>query len=152
MAAPSSLSARGLGSPFLCSGLTSVVSTASCAPRRMGNPLTTHSSLLLSVGSTGPTSRSLSKPLSRRPPASLQTRRHIFSCGTARVWSTPALLHAARWSPRLSSSCPHLQRLGPSCSGSRSRLSSSVRNCAGLHVVSSCVGRQVKCAPALTPL
>ena len=150
-ATPSFSAALLRGSPVRFSGLTSVVSTASWLPRG-GKPSTTHSTRLSSVGNTPPRLVSLSRPvLSSCPPASLQTRRHIFSSGTARVCSTPQLLHAALWSPKWSSFSPQLQCRGPSCSGKRSLLRSSARSCPGSHCVSFCKSSAVKCAPAQQP-
>ena len=138
MAAPGSFKAFGLGCPSRFSGLTSVVSTASCAPWWMLKPLTTHSKRRLSVGSTGSRFRSRRKPLNSRPPASLQTLRHIRSSGTALVCKTPAFPHAAQWSPKGSSGSPQRQFLGATCRGSPSRCSRRVLSCAGCYTVSSC--------------
>ena len=77
--------ARGLGYPLRRSGLTSVVSTATCLPRFACKPFTTHSNRLLSEGQACPRFK---KPLCRCPPASLHTRLHILSKGTARACST----------------------------------------------------------------
>ena len=129
-------------------GETKVVSTASCPPSGVASPFTTHSSLLLSVGSTPPRSRSRKKPLCSLPPASLHTRRQALSSGTARVWNTPALPHAALWSPCWSRGSPQWQSLGPKGSGSLRRRSSSTRSCAGCHLVSFCSGKAVRCVPA----
>ena len=58
-AAPFSQLARGRGSPFLFKGLTKMVSTASWAPLCSESPVTTHSSLLSSVGAIHPRLKSL---------------------------------------------------------------------------------------------
>ena len=118
--------ARGLGYPLRRSGLTSVVSTATCLPRFACKPFTTHSNRLLSEGQACPRFKSRRKPLCRCPPASLHTRLHILSKGTARACSTPACPQAALWSPRVSKRRPHPQYLGPTARGRRSRRKSSV--------------------------
>ena len=151
-AAPSCQCARGLAAPFRISGETKVASTATCAPRFAGKPLSTTSSLLPSVGCTLRTLRSLRYAwVLTLAPASRPTRAHIRSSGTALVCSTPPVPQAARWSPSQSSVLPHLQRRSSRSKGSRRRLSSKALSFAFSHCSSPLRGGNVKCSPAQRP-
>ena len=128
-AAPSTLAHRGCGVPSRRSGETNVVSTASWAPWKSGNPSTTTSILRLSNGFGA--ARSMSWTLTfvdTRPPASLQTRAAADSNAKPLEPNTPATAHAARWWPLESSGRPHRQERLDKGRGSQRRRNRSTRN------------------------
>ena len=65
------------------------------------------------------------------PPASRQMRAATFSKGMDLFLSTPALGHAALWSPLASSLPLHLHALAAKCKSNRKRLSSRTLNSPG---------------------
>ena len=98
---------RGCGVPSRCSGETNVVSTASWAPWKSGNPSNTTSILRLSNGFGAARSMCWTLTLAdTRPRASLQTRAAADS--NAKTLE-PNTLATARWWPLESSGRPHRQ-------------------------------------------
>ena len=142
-AAPASVLHLGCGRPSLRTGETSVVSTASWAPPHSRKPEATTSSLLPSaVGSARFRSRT-NTLVETLAPASLHILAAALSNAAPRCASTPAVEHAARWSPSGSKKRRHQQREPERGSGRRSRLSKSTRNRSDQKVVCSEVGSAV---------
>ena len=139
------------GCPSRRTGLTMMASTANCWPCQSGSPLQTTSMRRASW-------RGICKLISAkrtfcatRAPASRHTRASARSSGIALDGRTPAVAHAARWSPKASKAPPHRHACGVSGRGSRNLCSSSTRNCALEMVTSSWVGNTVKARAACGP-
>ena len=130
--------------PSRVTGLTSVASTASCAPCQSGRPLQTTS--MRRASWTG-TSMFMAASATLRPiraPASWQTQVMARSRRKAREASTPDVEHAARWSPD-ASSAPRQEQLRGRM---RRRRRSRTRKCESGMATSSDVGSTVKARAA----
>ena len=113
--------------PVTPTGLTLVASMASCAPCRRGSPLQTTS---MRRASWMGTSRFMSASrtfCATCAPASLHTLANARSRGMAREARTPAVTHAARWSPKASKCRRHVQARGARGRGKRSLRSRRTR-------------------------
>ena len=139
-AAPFRLALSGDTDPSPRNVDTMVVSIASWAPWKSGNPSATTSS------------RRPSKLRETLAPASLHTRAAAFSSANPRRPNTPALEHAARWWPLGSSGRPHRQVREDSGRGRLRRLNNRTRNSCASKRENGEVGKQVNGSAASGPL
>ena len=127
--APARASRRHLaGAARRGAGLTSVVSTAICAPCHRGQPLATTSILRPFVGGTSRFRSWRATLVATRAPASGKMRADARCKGKARCARTPHWAQAERWWPSASKAPPHRQRRGVSGGASRSLRSRRTRN------------------------